>query len=106
VLITASRSTAQNGKATLTVTFPDGRIHRSTGGAAARAQAVVLVAHTPDDTIGVWGVRGDLNKAQEEAHRLATATTRRERAPIRGMKATYRPVTPKHIAIAVPVTDA
>lgn len=91
-------------KATLTVTFPDGRTATAGGNRAARAEAVILYAYTAEDEPGLLGCRQDLAAAQKEAHRLTTATSARVRSPF-GADYT-RPIIPAHYAEAIPVVDA
>ena len=106
--ITAVRSAVNDAKgtATLTVTFPDGRVDRTTGKAAYRAAAVVIAANKPGEEPWVFGVRGDLFKAQGEAEKLRTATRKRLPSQFRGQPARYREITPRHFAAALPVTAA
>lgn len=94
------------GTATLTVTFPDGRRFTTTGKAAYRAAAAVVCRRDDLDHLGVYGVRGDLMKAQAEAERMRTQTRRRMPSQFRGQPARYHEVTPWPVAFAVEVTDA
>lgn len=87
-------------KATITVTFDDGRIETAGGNRAARAEAVILYGHKADDLPGLLGCRQDLAAAVKEAHRLTTATVRKDRWGYE------YPLNPAHYAEAIPVVDA
>jgi hypothetical protein len=99
--------TTRTGKtiATITVTFPDGRTVDVGGARSARAEAVIVGQHPTHveagQPVGVYGVRGDLAKAQAEATKLRTATERRI-----GRNGSTLKITPWVVAEAIPVTEA
>lgn len=93
-------------KATLTVTLADGTTFQLGGDRAARAQAVIIGKTLRDGTVGHWGVRANLAKAQTEAVGLAQGRTRLVRSPVRGQRGRRIDVPPvAEWAVAVPVTD-
>lgn len=65
--------TIKNGKATVTVTFPDGTTQKCGGARAERAEGVVVFIHYH----GYWkaGLRNSLTVAQNEALRANTPRT-------------------------------
>lgn len=92
----------------LTVTLADGTTFQLGGDRAARAQAVIIGKTRGDrPTIGHWGVRANLAKAQTEATGLAQGRTRLVRSQVRGQRSRQVDVAPvAEWAVAVPVTDA
>lgn len=76
---TAIRSDVDHdkGTATVTVTHPDGRTEALSGRRAFVAQAALLVRWDEDDTLGVYGLRSDFDRARSEAAALLVATRRR-----------------------------
>lgn len=64
--ITAIR-TIKNGKATITVTFPDGTTAKASGARAERAEAARVAYY--DNKWVFMGLRADAQQAEAEAHR-------------------------------------
>lgn len=105
---TGTRKGQPDYKVFVTITDEQGTIEDKLGGSrSARAQAVI-VTRWPDvegrepRRPGVWGVRGDLAKAQQEATRLATRDHMVSRGRY-GMPGYKIPLNKPDWAVAVPV---
>lgn len=104
-MITATRTwNKARTKATITITFEDGRTQNVGGNRAARAACIIVAEHAAGESVGFYGARADLHAAEREAENLRTATSRSTRGRY-GQPGEAWAVTPWNVAEVVAVTE-